>query len=128
MFLCSYCTALWHLHCTAKAFSEAPSCDWMCYLCFAAERRGADMMQHGLVGDADAADGAGFDPSAVDADDEDGDTDISQAAYDKAGIRPYPPNSWDASTMAALQRYHAPLPPPKETRATDVDACYGLTV
>ncbi len=52
----------------------------MCGMCIAAERRGEDMMQHGLVGEDDAADGAGCDPSAVDADDEEGETYRSQAA------------------------------------------------
>ena len=47
-------------------------------MCVEAERGEEDMMQHGLEGE-DAAAGAGFDPS-VDADDEEGDTDISQAA------------------------------------------------
>ena len=119
MLLCSYCNTAWHLQCTAEAFSEAPTGYWMCSMCVEAERSGEDMMQHGLEGEHDAA-GAGFDPS-VDADDEEGDTDISQAAYDKAGIRPYPPNIWDASTMAALQRALEPHPLPEKTRATVVD-------
>jgi hypothetical protein len=119
MLLCSYCNTAWHLHCTAEAFSEAPTGYWMCSMCVEAERGGEDMMQHGLEDEDDAA-GDGFDPS-VDADDEEGDTDISQAAYDKAGIRPYSPNIWDASTMAALQRVLEPHPLPEKTRATAVD-------
>ena len=88
-------------------------------MCVEAERSGEDMMQHGLEGEHDAA-GAGFDPS-VDADDKEGDADISQAAYDKAGILSYPPNIWDASTLAALQRALEPRPLPEKTRATAVD-------
>ena len=119
--LCSYCNTAWHLHCTAEAFSEAPAGFWMCSMCVEAERRGEDMMQHGLEGEDAAVDGAGFDPSAVDADDEEGETDISQAAYDKAGILPFPPSIWDASTMAALKRGLELHTPPEETHATAVD-------
>ncbi len=93
LLLCSYWNTPWR--CTAEALSEVPTGDRMCGLCIAAERRGEDMMQHGLVGEDDTAAGAGFDPSAVDTDDEEGKTDISPAAYDKAGILPYPPNIWD---------------------------------
>ena len=121
MLLCSYCNTAWHLQCTAESFSEAPTGYWMCSMCVEAERRGEDMMQHGLEGEDAAVDGAGFDPSAVDADDEEGETDISQAAYDKAGILPFPPSIWDASTMAALKRALEPHTPAQETRATAVD-------
>jgi hypothetical protein len=121
MLLCSYCNTAWHLQCTAEAFSEAPTGDWMCGLCTEAERLGENMMQHGLEGEGDDADGAGFDPSGVDADDEDGETDVTQAAYVKAGLRPFQSDIWDASTMAALQRGLDPHPPPEETRATAID-------
>ena len=49
------------------------------------------MMDHGLEGegdavDGDAVDGAGFDRATVDTDDEEGETDTSEAVYDKADI------------------------------------------
>ncbi len=47
---------------------------------------GEDVMHHRLAGEDDAVDGAGFDPSLVDANDEDGETATSEAAYEKAGI------------------------------------------
>ncbi len=102
---CAPTAIQWHLRCTAEASSEAPTGDWMCGLCVAAERCGEDRMQHGLVGEDDAADGAGLDPSALDVDDEEATlTYRRQAAYDKAGVLPYPPNIWDASSMGGLQR------------------------
>ncbi len=47
-----------------------PVAAWMCGRCVVpAERRGEAMMQHGLEGEDDVADGAGFDSSAVDTED-----------------------------------------------------------
>ncbi len=49
------------------------------------------MTHHGLEGEDDAVHGAGFDPSLVDANDEDGETDTSEAAYDRAGFLSFHP-------------------------------------
>ncbi len=38
MLLCSYCNTAWHLHCTAEAFSKAPTGYWMCSMCVEACR------------------------------------------------------------------------------------------
>ena len=92
----------------------------MCGLCVQAEREGDDMANHGLEGEDDHDEAPAFDP-AVDADDEDGETDISEAAYDAAGILPFPPSIWDATTADALRRALEPHPPAVASRATTAD-------
>jgi hypothetical protein len=89
LLLCSYCNTSWHLQCTAEGFLQAPDGFWMCSLCVEAELNGEDMMEHGIQGE-DAAIGAAYDPAYVDADDLEGETDISEAAYEKADIFPFP--------------------------------------
>jgi hypothetical protein len=71
----------------------------MCALCAQAEQDVEDMMHYGLEGEEDAADGAGFDISLVDVADEDGETDISEKAYDQACILPFSTTMWDTSTL-----------------------------
>ena len=120
LLLCSYCNTAWHLHCTPEMFLEAPTGHWMCSMYVQAERDGENMMEHGLD-DEDNAEGGAYDPSAIDADDEEGETDISQVAYENAGILPYPPNIFDASTQAALARALEPHALPPATHATTAD-------
>ncbi len=61
--------------------------------------------------------GAGFDPSTVDDDDAQGDTDMSGYAKEKS-ILPLSPSIWDAMTSAALKRALEPHAPPPVRRAT----------
>jgi hypothetical protein len=74
--------------------------------------------KRGLEGEDEAVDGARFDRSTVDAEDEEGETDTSEAAYDKAGILSYPPSISDAMTSAALKRALEPRMSPPVTTAT----------
>ena len=120
LLLCSYCNTSWHLQCTGEQFVEAPEGYWMCGMCVEAEREGDDMTHHGLPGEDDEEEAPVFDRS-VDADDEDGETDISEAAYEAAGILPFPPSIWDATTADALRRALAPHPSPLASRATCAD-------
>ena len=121
LLLCSYCNTAWHFGCTGEGLTEAPEGWWMCSLCVQAEREGDDMTHHGLDGEEDGVgDYAPSDP-IVDADDEDGETDISERAYDAAGIPPLPPSIWEATTRAALKRALEPHAPPLPSRATAAD-------
>jgi len=94
LLLCSYCNTSWFLQCTGEQLIEAPEGYWMCGMWVEAEREGDDMTHHGLPGDDEEEEAPVFDPSVDDADDEDGETDISEAAYDTAGILPFPPSIW----------------------------------
>ncbi len=94
----------------------------MCVLCAQAESNREDMTHYGLEGEDDAVDGAGFDQSLVDANDEDGETDTSgEAAYDKAGILSFSPSIWDPTTSAALKRAPEPHARPPVASATLID-------
>jgi hypothetical protein len=100
------------------ALRKPPAGYWTCAMCVEAEQDGEGMIDHGLEGEDDALDGAGFDRSTVDADDEEGETDISEAPYDEAGILSLPPSIWDGTTSAALKRALEPHVPPPVTTAT----------
>ncbi len=104
-----------------SCFSAPPAGYWMCALCVQAENDGEDMIDHGLEGEYDAVDCAGFDRSTVGADDEKGEADTSEAAYDQAGILSYPPSIWDATTAEQLKRALEPHAPPPVTNATVLD-------
>jgi hypothetical protein len=120
LLLCSYCNTSWHLGCTPEQLTEAPEGHWMCSLCVEAERGGEDFRHHGLDGEDDFAGAGAFDPD-VDADDVDGHADFSNAAYDDAGILPFAPSVWEATTTAALQRAIQEPALPDLTSATVVD-------
>jgi hypothetical protein len=74
--------AAFTLICTPEMFLEAPT--GQCSMCVQAERDGKNMMEHGL-GDEANAEGGGA-PSTVYGDDEEGETDISRAAYENGYV------------------------------------------